>query len=146
MAWRSHSLRHRRKLHRSATSPGLLLSTIHTNTPSKSKTYVVCVCVFQVVRGPCSSKPCVTGRNRRVLLSLRRQMRRVTLFSPTDLAGKFTESLCVYVWVFVCMLVCACGSAVTLSQPESTRSLNNGFTFLPVLLLFPHPTNLTAQF
>lgn len=30
---------------------------------------------------------------------------------------------------------------MTLSQREMIQSLNNGSTFLPVLLLFPHPTN-----
>lgn len=45
----------------------------------------------------------------------------------------------------VCVFVCTQSSVVTLSQWETIRSLNNGSNFLPVLLLFPHPTNHTAH-
>lgn len=62
---------------------------------------VTCVC-FQVLRGRCSSRPCVTGRNRHVCLSSRRQTRKATSYSPTDPAGEpchsprtFVRVLCV---------------------------------------------------
>lgn len=80
LARRSHSLRHRRKFHRYVTPP---------RPRGESVEPVVCknVC-SQVLRGPCSSRPCATGRNRPASPSSRRRTRRATSCSPTDPAGE----------------------------------------------------------
>lgn len=100
---------------------------------------------------------CVSGTQRAMFKQAMRHWEKqtcVTFIEKTDEESYivFTYRPCGWVWrislrMSDCVWVCVCtqSSVVTLSQRETIRSLNNGSAFLPVLLLFPHPTNHTAQ-
>lgn len=84
---------------------------------------------LQVLRGRCSSRPCVTGRNRRVCLSSKRQTRKATSCLPTDPAGERRHSP-------VCAFACVATSAKELEREASPRLVNSTSTTLTSKLIF----------
>lgn len=91
---------------------------------------VTCVC-FQVLRGRCSSRPCVTGRNRHVCLSSRRQTRKATSYLPTDPAGEPCHSPRTFVRVL----------CVVCSPPTERRCVHSTIASLSFRSCFPPPTD-----
>lgn len=99
---------------------------------------------------------CVPGSQRAMFKQAMRHWEKqtcVTFIEKTDEESYivFTYRPCgwasaISVWLCLWLCVRTLSSVVTLSQRETTWSLNNGSAFLPVLLLFPHPTNHAARF